>query len=230
MLIAGFGDSFIVPAISTPWLPNVDFTYTEILQKHYAADCHWNGYAGSGSWDAFFQALKYKEQPDVIIFAWSNSHRLYHPEVRNICGTAASQNRNSDDPIWQAVNMYYQHLDHYHKMHYEYVAFNYWVDNWVYDNFPNSKIIHMWSFPKVENERIVYGWDEPEKFNYYHRFKHGVEIRPALINLSYADGWPGDLSKEDRIHHLTPAMHRVLADHLIDAIENYEDGRLINIS
>lgn len=222
MHIIGFGDSFITPS-------DLDYAYTNLVAKHFNATADWKGYSGSGAWDAFFQMKQLNEHPDVVVFAWSNSSRLYHPEVRNICGTAAQQHINSTDPIWQAAYMYYQHLYDFNKSCYEHEAFYYWVDDWFRDNYPNTKIIHMWGFPAVAYGGN-YNWGESDQFNYYHRFKNGTEIRPALINLSYRDGWPGDLSKENRLNHMTPDMHRVLADHLIDAIEHYEEGRLVNIT
>jgi hypothetical protein len=81
----------------------------------------------------------------------------------------------------------------------------------------------MWGFPKN-----CCDFGDPDKMEYLHEFTTGVEIRPALIHLSYLDEWPKDLSKETRCHHMTPKMHRILADTIIAAIEDYKPG-LLNI-
>jgi hypothetical protein len=100
------------------------------------------------------------------------------------------------------------------------------VDDWLKETYPNTKFIHMWGFPSAATGSA--DWGKTENFQYYHRWKNSVEIRPALIHLSYLDEWPKDLSKETRCHHMTPKMHRILADTIIAAIEDYKPG-LLNI-
>lgn len=230
MKIVGFGDSFITDN-------TVDYSYTNILKNHFNADCQWHGREGSGSWDAFFHFLDRRAICDVLIFVWSAEHRTYHPHHTNICPAVIEQNLDKH-PVWEAAKQYYAHLYDCRKAYYEHVAFYYWVDNYLRDNYPDTKVIHLWSFPAGntytnEGEYIkqaYYTWDENEKYSYLHKFIHGVEVRPALINLSYRDGWPGNLKDETRCHHMTPKMHTVLANYLIDAIENYEPGRQLNMS
>jgi hypothetical protein len=230
MKIFGFGDSFITDN-------ELDYSYTNILKNHFDADCQWHGREGSGSWNAFFHFLDHRETCDVLIFVWSAEHRTYHPHHTNICPAAIEQNLGKH-PVWEAAKQYYSHLYDCRKAYYEHVAFYDWVDSYLKDNYPDTKVIHLWSFPAANSftmhgeliEWENYNWDKPNMFPYIHRFKHGVEFRPALINLSYRDGWPGDLKYEKRCHHMTPPMHKVLAVRLIDAIENYENGRLVDIS
>ena len=225
MKIAGFGDSFITDNA----LP---YSYTNLIGKHFDTDFKHFGYQGSGAWDAFFQFKKSNVDADVVLFVWSNSARLYHNERRNICFSSTLDNKNSTDPIWKAALAYYSHLFSLEKTIHEHIAFYYWVDDWLKENYPNTKFIHMWGFPasRIDSKNIRDAWDDPENFSYYHTWKNGVDVKPALINLSYQDGWPGDLSRETRCHHMTPKMHQVLANYVIDAIENYEPGRQINMS
>lgn len=229
MKIAGFGDSFITDN-------ELVFSYTSILKKHFNADAKWYGKKGSGSWDAFFTFLDSKETVDVLIFVWSAEHRLYHPKHSNICPVGVEYFLGTD-PIWEVAKQYYANLHDCRKAYYEHVAFYQYVDTYLKDSYPDTKVIHLWGFPAGNtyvdgepNKRKSYTWDEPDKFSYLYRFTHGVEVRPALINLSYRHGWPDDLKNEMRCHHMAPIMHQYLSEKLIDAIENYSSGRLIDIS
>lgn len=230
MKIAGFGDSFITEN-------NLPYSYTNLIGKHFNTQFQHYGHAGSGAWDAFFQFIDRKEEYDVVIFVWSAEHRTYHPTHRNICPAVIDKKSNSD-PVWEAAKQYYAYLYSSRKTYFEHVAFYSYVDTYLRVNHPNTKVIHLWGFPAaneytergeyIKQEKI--NWNEPHRFSYIHRFKHGVEIRPALINLSYREGWPGDLSKETRCHHMTPNIHRYLYKYVIAAIEHYFPGRLIDIT
>jgi hypothetical protein len=224
MKIVGFGDSFITPAIQ-------NYAYTNLVAKHFNAEFESFGLEGSGTWDAYFQLEKYLKDnpaPDVVLFAWSASMRLYHPEVRNICYNSAVLNPAEPEsptfkPLWKAAKAYYEYLYDAPKANMDHSCLYYWIDTVLVPKYPNTKFIHMWSFP---NNACNFG--KPQDMEYLYEFTTAVEIRPALIHLSYLDEWPNDLSKETRIHHMTPKMHNILADTIIAAIEDYNSG-LLNI-
>lgn len=222
MRIIGFGDSFITET-------DLDYTYTNRLATKYNADIKLHGIPGSGTWEAYFQFMEHFDNQDIVMFVWSNSSRLYHHRLKDICFTGAERNKDSDDPAWQAANMYYQYLFDERKTSLELTAFYYWFDDYI-SQFKNTKFIHMWSFPASKLNAEYYTWDEHEKYDYLHRFKTGMEVRPALVYLSYLDGWPTDLSNETRIHHMTPKMHSHLMSNIIDSLEAYENGKAINIT
>jgi hypothetical protein len=233
MKILGFGDSFITPA----YLP---YAWINEVAKYFKGTFQSYGLEGTGSYDAYFQfkkhVIKNKEKFDVAIFAWSNSSRIYHPLVRQLCHSTVQKNKNSDDPIWKAADLYYNYLFDIHKANLELTTLFYWFDNYLKEFYPNKKFVHLWSFPQCNTGEVGlpdgdgYNWDEKEKFPYHIRWMNsGVEIRPALINLSFRDGWPEDLSKETRCHHMTPRVHGLLSKYVIDALENYYPGRLIKI-
>lgn len=223
MKIVGFGDSFITPASGE--------YYTNIIADHFQADAEFLGYQGSGTWDAFFTFMEYVKHnslPDVVMFVWSNTSRLYHHRIRDICPTGVIKHKDSGHIVWQAAELYYAHLYDDVKAEYEFRAFYYWLDHWLAKTYPTVKFIHMWSFPHWHGEK--YALTENDKFQYYHRFTNGIEIRPALIYLSTLDGWPSDgLANETRTHHLTNKMHKFLANKIIDALTNYKNGQLYNI-
>jgi hypothetical protein len=224
MKIVGFGDSFIIGC-------SYDYAYTNLVAKHFNAEFKSYAYSGSGTWDAYFHLEKYLKNnpaPDVILCVWSAAGRLYHPNVRDICYNSAVINPKEPKtpafkPVMEAAKIYYEYLHDSHKTDMEHSCLYYWIDNVLVPQYPNTKFIHMWSFPKKSCD---YG--RPTEMTYLHEFTTAVELRPALIHLSYLDEWPDDLSKEVRPNHLTPKMHKVLADNIIAAIEDYKPG-LLNI-
>jgi hypothetical protein len=218
MKIVGFGDSFITHCNS--W-----YGYTNIIANRFDAEFISLGHAGSGAWDAYFQLenyLKNNPAPDVILFAWSASGRLYHPTFRDLCFSSVMLRPSetvpeSKQPVVQAAKAYYENLYSATKSDAEHTFLYYWVDKELVPKYPNTKFIHMWGFPKSSCD-----WGDPSQMEYLHTFTTAVEIRPALIHLSYLDEWPGDLANESRANHLSPKMHKILADNIIAAIENYE--------
>ena len=226
MRIVGFGDSFIWKA---PYHKKAG--YLDMVGLELDAEVHWNGYNGSGPWDAFFQFKDYPKEIDVAIFAWSVPSRLYHPHIRGMChGSVQRINNDTQHPeTWEAAKQYYHYLYDWRKTQYEITAFYQWFDREL-ANYPNTKFIHMWSF-SAERE-FHDGFDkykqDPDQLEYYHRWSNGVEIRPALMYFSAQEGWPAndDLSKETRENHLSLEYHKYLAKILVDNIKNYESGKL----
>lgn len=243
MKITYFGDSFINTDMRISdgnfFYDRDDYDYFELLEqypflvaRHFDADMVSKGCPGSGSWDAFFQFKKYCDEnngpSDVTVFCWSSAGRLYHPNIRDICpqkvrNVMENIDNVSDRDTWLAANSFYEHLYDTDKVYYEHVSMVHWLNDWLFENYPDKKFIHMTGFP-VNSTNFMH----PETFEYFGRWDKGVEIRPALIHLSYIDEFPGDLSKETRGNHLSNRMHKLLTKYLIDAIENYEIGRLID--
>jgi hypothetical protein len=224
MKIIGFGDSFINYS-------DFDFTYTNLIAKHFNTVFDHRGFAGSGTWDAYFKFekfLKNNTPPDVVLFVWSASGRIYHPDIRDLCYNSVVLNpvepkTPAHKPVYKAAAEYYKYLHHINKTDMEHTCLYHWIDTVLVPRYPNTKFIHMTSFPARSCD-----FGNPDEMEYLHDFTTAVELRPALIHLSYMDEWPGDLSKEHRTHHMTPKMHRILADTIIAAIEDYKPG-LLNI-
>ena len=226
MKIVGFGDSFISPT-------REHWGYLNQVGSKLGADVVWNGFPGTSSWDAFFQFKDYPDDIDVAVFCWSDPSRMYHPNVRGICPNSAMQQHPPgqwDSEVWRASQEYYSYLYDWRKTEYEASAFYYWFDHWS-ERFANTKFIHMWSFAKT-----ILGVGDPwQKYRedirgleYHHRWKNGVEIRPALMHFSLKEGWPTDnnLSNEKRANHMAPVFHSYLAEQIVDAINNYKPGKL----
>lgn len=225
MKIVGFGDSFIT-------ICKDDYGYTNLIAKHLNGEFTTYAHEGSGSWDAFFHLQNYLNNnpaPDVVLCVWSSSARLYHHTVRTLCYSSTVLNDTTPKkspirPIIDAAKLFYHRLFSIEKADMEHKFLYYWIDKELVTKYPNTKFVFMWGFPNNSSD-----YDNPDEFEYLYDFTNTVEIRPALIHLSYLDEWPKDLSKETRANHMTPKMHKLLADTIICALENYKPG-IINIT
>jgi hypothetical protein len=223
MKIVGFGDSFIMHS-------NNSNAYLNIVANELNAEVEFKGYAGTGPWDTFFQFKDYTKELDVAVFCWSEFARLYHPHVRGICPGSARSVREFDhcnSEIWNSARNYYDHLFDNRKTDYEAEAFYQWFDNWS-RRFSGIKFIHMWSFakPKHGGDFYIEHSRDMRDLDYYHKFQHGAEIRPALMHHSVRGDWPEDISKDTRVNHLNFDFHRYLSTFIIDAIIDYVPGKI----
>lgn len=241
MKIVGFGDSFILGL--APKHSKLSLAYQGMIGEHYRwctapLECHpeFRGVSGTGPWSMFFDFLNYpdKEKIDVVIFAWSEISRLYHKKY-HICNSVVSSTKNHEDDEYmdavEASGKYYQYLFDHNQKNHELSALMMLVDE-MSRSYPNTKFIHLPCFSKYDTSTHwdpLYDKIKPNQIDYYHRFKHGAEVRPCLMYLSKKDGWPDDLSKDTRECHMTPKMNRLLADAIIDCIEDYHPGKLVEI-
>jgi hypothetical protein len=235
MKILGIGDSFMAGSRHDK-NPN----YLHIVSEKLNADYTMCGMSGAGPWNTFFKFLDYenKNELDVVIFAWSEYTRLYHPDAIPLnTGTVlygTNRTENADE-IYKAANYYYQYLFDYRKLGYEAKGLYYMIDDMAKE-YPHIKFIHMYcfahqtdtSYPHME----MYEKPNYDHLEYLYTFKNGINIHPALMYLSFQDGQPEDL-KDDahsgRSCHLTPKMHVKLADTLLDAINNGVNGDLFYV-
>jgi hypothetical protein len=223
MRIVGFGDSFISKNDKTGYL--------DIVGKKLNADIKWHGLPGAGIWDSFFQFKDYPHNIDVAVFAWSSPSRFFHPNVRGICHGSVQLMKPGmpNFETWEAARQYYYYLYDWRKTEYEAMAFFQWFDEWS-KRYANIKFIHMWSFSKDTefNETWEKYKHNSTKLEYHHRWQNGVEIRPALMHFSAREGWPenNNFSRETRNNHLSETYHAHLADIIVDAVNNYQPGKL----
>lgn len=233
MKIVGFGDSFIM---ETP-LHDATYnqTYGRIISEHFNTDMEMRGIAGSGPWNMFYDFINYKEHIDVALIQWSEICRLYHSKVAPL-NFAAVQNCDTEkDPekqkVLEVARDYYQYMYDHDQKNWEMKALMCMFDD-LSTKYPNTKFIHLSGFTKY-SERYwwgtLYNEVEPHELEYFHDFKHGMEIRPAMMYLSKKDGWPSDIREETRQCHLSLKMHKLMANAIISAITNYVPGKVIDI-
>jgi hypothetical protein len=173
--IGFFGDSFCATKGAGTWLDQ--------LANHYDAKATHYGVVGSSAGDAivnqFGTEQKRGKTPDIAVFVWTNSARLFHPHVRNITPERAlSPLRDVKDhvPLWNAARDYYLHI--YDQKHHEllFLSLIHYFDKMVLPDLPNMKVVHLWAFADGGKGNI------PTTYPY--TFTSGVEVRPALVNIA----------------------------------------------
>ena len=185
MKIGFFGDSFCSCSIH----PAYSFTtYIKLLQDHYDAEIVNLGQGGASIYDLLILQLtpfiELGTVPDVCVFTWTEPHRVFHRQIRTI--TAAMATSTDPDPVIQAAKQYYLNLEDSEVDELRYRATLHYVDNVILPTFPSTtKIVHLWSFGLPHN----YEYRNPDSFapdkvQYYHTWKNGVEIRPPMMTLA----------------------------------------------
>lgn len=216
--IGFFGGSFCAELENDHSISHGYETYIKKLSRHYSAEILNLGKGGAGDWDCFilqFQETIKKQVPDICIFAWTESYRLFHRKHRNLnlISIENSNLKNENPEIYNASLNYFRHLIDFEKSDLERISLLYYLDNEIFSAYKNTKFIHMWSF----KDSVIQRWNT------------GVEIRPALVELSAPN--TDDLPAGDqRANHLDgEEKNELLYKTLVDAIDNYENKRLITI-
>lgn len=233
MKIVGFGDSFIM---DTPVQEQVYHqTYGRIVSDYFNTDVEMRGVAGSGPWNMFYDFINYKDHIDVALIQWSEICRLYHPKINPLNTAAVEDYKKEKDPYKEKVlsvtKDYYEYMYDHDQKNWEMKALMCMFDD-LSTKYPNTKFIHLPGF-SMYAEKYWWGtlYDQigPHELEYYHSFKHGMEIHPAMMYLSKKDEWPNDIVKETRQCHLSLRMHKLMANAIITAIDNYTPGKVIDI-
>lgn len=231
--IGFFGDSFAAEEYNAhSWWYKYD-TYIRKVAAHYDADIVNLGHGGSSIWDTILIQLdpfiKNNNVPDICVFVWTNPGRLFHREVRRINHADAltpklhSYNIFKKD-IWSAAKQYYLHLYDHEQAKLAHQAMLHYIDNVMLPSLPKTtKFIHLWT----SAEPISWETSDfhPSKIAYPYSWKHGVEIRPALLSLSLSDQDVSILQVDKRANHLEGNdKNDMLAGWVKYAVDNYQDG------
>lgn len=208
MKIGFFGDSFCAHINNGHSKEHGYTTYLQMLIDD-GFDITHLGKESSSVWDLILLQFMPKEDlPDVCVFCWSEESRLFHREERNLNFRSVESKKTK---IHSVAKDYYLHIYDNEKHRLEYQALMYYFDNVILKKYPNKKFIHLWSFVPL------------------HKWETGVEIRPALYEISkgeYDTIPPNDM----RANHLEGyERNKLVADAIKSAIENYDDGRLITL-
>lgn len=232
--IGFFGDSFCANESNSHSVAYGYKTYIELLKDHYNSKIVHLGKEGSSIYDVVLMQLepflRENKFPDVCVFCWTNSGRLYHPRVRNINFASASSYKSGindnldsidsiDSIVWQAAQMYYNHLHDHRKEFLEYRSLLAYIDQCFLPDFPSTtKVIHLWSMGHSN-------WNDnnfnPNAINYPHTWTHGSEIRPALLSLSLYDNQKEILGVDPRCNHLDGQLkNKLVFSWIQQAIDN----------
>jgi len=228
-----FGDSFIAQRSLDPTME----TWIDYICKENNLELDGYGAPGNGIWNTVLNFLEYEEDFDVCIFAWSEPSREYFP-LRNIRNIRDGQNWNSkNEPsdINEKYNKYYMDENLWILRAITWLR---WFDGFLNDYYSDKKFIHLYCFQQEFNlikqskfgninlnDILVKNPQQKDlKFNCYpHTFKHGINIRPSL--MEFADLLPhrkvedgGGLLHMDHPVHKSFAkqLNKVLKDELLN--------------
>jgi len=236
MKIGFFGDSFVFE-MSNPhsWYYKYD-TFIKRIKNHYNAEIVNLGVGGSSYWDVILKQFPphLNNLPDVCVFCWTDFSRVYHPTVRNI-GTWTTLKRKWKDIHYNHIlnrkelnagREYFNHLYDHEKSLKESVSAFYHYDREVLAPIQHkTKIIHLWSYgvPTVWDQEDPY---YPSNIDYIYRWQTGTEVRPSLKCFSPIGR--NTLNDDMSANHLGSTLNNTLvADSIIEAIDNHANGQLI---
>ena len=213
--IGFFGDSFCADFENRHSIDHEYETYIKKLKNHYNADIVNMGVAGSNVWDPILLQFKPFENnpPDIAIFVWTHIANIFHRECRNLqyfnmTNPALMSSLYKPNATMMAANQFFEHLFDIEKVTVEYLAALMYFDDTVLSKLNNTKIIHMWGFGKTDFDTAVPEKDElyDNVISYPYTWKHGVELRPALMAYAYGEQYGekiADILKKDkRANHI----------------------------
>ncbi|MEY4334705.1 MAG: hypothetical protein RLZZ196_3455 [Bacteroidota bacterium] len=225
--IGFFGDSFCADKRNHHSFYHGYETYIAKLSKHYDAKIVNYGHGGTGVWDTLLLQLdpliKANKVPDICVFVWSLPARIFNRKVRRLNQADALYPKlHTYNPlqskIWKAAAEYYKHLLDWEKEELEYIAALRYIDDVVLPKLEGKKIVHLWSTGKT-TEWSTEG-ARPSNITYLHNWKHGVEIRPALLSLSMYDSDISVLQTDHRCNHLDGEFkNKQVYDWIVFALE-----------
>lgn len=220
MKIGFFGDSFcsVNDSHSCPF-----DTYIKMIENHFDAEIVNLGVGGSSIGDLVIKQLQpfidNNNVPDICIFCWTDSARLYHRTVRTLNYSSVKSHMNLSR-VWRAANDYFTYLWDAEFADLQYAALLSYVDSNILTTLPPStKIIHMWSFGKM-----LGNLSNPEKQKEYHySWKIGKVVSPPLISISLQDTpWNSFISDMSPNHLSTERKNQQVFNLLKSAIDNYD--------
>jgi hypothetical protein len=238
--IGFFGDSFCEYAVHQHSVDNNYKTYIQQLKEHYNLEILNLGMGGSSVWDVLINQLnpliKANTVPDVCVFSWTHSGKLFHRTSRSLHASGVLYGDNQkkfdwfaktypkagynffDKTIYEAAKQYFMHLYDQEKADIEHVALMQYIDNNVLSTL-NSKIIHLWSFGS-HNFNMPNGW-HPDNISYPYIWKNGTTILPSLMSLSMPGyPWPVQPAIDDRPNHLEGDKNDTVFEWIKYAIEH----------
>jgi hypothetical protein len=252
--IGFFGDSFCTKLDNPHSVANNYKTYIQKTKSHYNLEIVNLGFGASSVWDALLIQLdpliKANKVPDICVFTWTIPGRLFDRTARCMHSNSAIKGYDADKEkwfakeypgktnpftkeIWEAGKQFYMYLFDQEKEDLEHLAILQYIDNNILTKLPKTtKVIHFWSFAQPR----TWGFDgfHPDNISYTHDWKHGVEVRPALISLSIAGDERNTFhypKLDDRPNHLDgEEKNDLMFSWIKTSLENYEDGKILNFT
>lgn len=214
--IGFFGDSFCADFRNDHSIDNNYKTYIEKLSTSLDSEVVNTGIGGSSIWDSILLQFDEDNIPDICIFVWTEPYRWFHRKNRTLNPMSINSKtlKESDPGLNKALSIYMRHLYDEEKQKLESTSLLHYFDKKILSKYKNKKFIHLWCF----SDSVYYRWD------------NGVEIRPALIELSVLNS--NDVPQEDkRANHIEgEEKNSLLYNTIMEAINYYEDKKLITLN
>ena len=136
LTIGFYGDSFCCETSTPHSIAKGYETYIAKLKKHTGAKIVHLGEGGSSVWDVVLQQFNPADVPDVCIFCWTDSSRLYNKKIRNMTYGSIKDKKLKDITLLElfhrgiinAAKHYYNNLYDPDKHQLEYKSLLYYFD------------------------------------------------------------------------------------------------------
>jgi hypothetical protein len=241
--IGFFGDSFCELESNKHSIDNGYKTYIQQLKEYYNLEIVNMGMGGSSVWDVVINQLgtliKNNKVPDVCVFSWTHSGKLFHRKSRSLHYASVFHGNNDakfewfakeypdagynffDKEVYATAKQYFIHLYDQEKSDIEHLALMQYIDNNILNTLTNTKIVHLWSFGS-HNFNLENGW-HPDNIKYPYVWKNGATILPALMSLSMINyPWPTQPAIDDRPNHIEGDKNNTVFEWIKYAIETGE--------
>ena len=202
------------PDIIYSTLPGNSPAWTQLVADHYNSDLKLFGYVGKSWWFSYSQFEKWKhcfpiiwENTDVVIMIHTWHLRFNSSEVP----VPGNIHDPASDNITDALKQYQVYLQD--------EDFDEWAQDQFFKSLPvvfnNKKLINMPVMPITAERKN------------YTEIAAGTTICDSLYNISLEE-YKNNAKKFDlvdiRMCHLSPQNHVVLANELINIVDNYNPG------
>lgn len=222
-----YGDSFVEvwPEEKKKYKEEEHYSLTpwpKIVAEKFNLEIVHSGKGGTSYWDIPLQQFSLDNVPDILIFSWTSSARLYNKEGIQLHpnpGKIWWQEGDVKDGYVDASKQYFKYIHDTEKEIAEYKACLYWFDETILSQIPlDRKIIHLWSFGHDNTDTKLGGTYHPSNLTYLHNWKNGCEIRPSCMSIALMDGAGFDDVDPFENHLNTQTKHNLMADFIMHSL------------
>ena len=215
-------------------------TWLKKVCDHFDGECVHTGLAGASVWDTiinqFQEYMLTKGLPDIAVFCWTDHTRMYHKEYRGMNFNAVMNAKNTEVPkrVLTAMRMYYEELFDSQKAKHEYFGALHYFDS-LLENLEGSghgqmKVIHCHNYGLVNDFNIGDRHEWRNLLSYPYEWKHGMMIKPSLVNLTVEGHKFQEYSTEVIESYSANHLHgdnknQRLAEAVIKAVEDYDSKK-----
>jgi len=206
-------------------------TWPNLIAEKFDLDIVHSGQGGTSYWDIPLQQFSLNDIPDILIFCWTSSARLYNKEAIQLHPDPSKSwfnkevSSNIKEQLINASQQYFKYLHDEKKEILEYQSCLFHFDETILSKIPSDrKIIHLWSFGHNTTNY------HPNNIAYLHNWKHGLEIRPCCMSIALMDGCSIDDADPFENHLNTQGKHNLIVDFISHSLVTYDTNTLNDYS